>query len=102
MKCLVALLLPLIAVAEEYPQAAGFENNAGGWTIIANRDQYCRSKDMRDGYAFGADKKTVVRFCWMLQGERVMVVFEDGNSGFWSIKSFEYLEKEPEVGNNQP
>lgn len=102
MKCLVALLLPLIAVAEEYPQAAGFENNAGGWTIIANRDQYCRSRDMRDGYAFGADKKTVVRFCWMLQGERVMVVFEDGNSGFWSLKSFEYLEKEPEVGNNQP
>lgn len=102
MKFLVALMLPLIAIADEYPEAAGFQNNAGGWTVIANRDQYCKSKDMRDGYAFGADSKTVVRFCWMLQGERVMVVFEDGQTGFWSIKSFEYLSKEPEVGNNQP
>lgn len=99
MKYLIALL-PLIAAAEE--QAAGFENNAGGWTIIANRDQYCGSKDMRDGYAFGADSKSVTRFCWMLQGDRVMVVFEDGQNGFWSVKSFQYLEKEPEVGNNQP
>lgn len=100
MKYLIALL-PMIAAAQEAPEAAGFENNAGGWTIIANRDQYCGSKDMRDGYAYGADSKSVTRFCWVLQGDRVMVVFEDGQSGFWSVKSFQYLEKEPEIGNNQ-
>jgi hypothetical protein len=97
MKYLIALMFPLIAIADDMPQAAGFANNAGGWTIVTNRQEYCAEKNMRDGYAFGTNGKGYLRFCWLLQNDKVMVVFDNGQTAVWSVRSFEYLAAEPEI-----
>jgi hypothetical protein len=52
---------------------------------------------MRDGYAFGTNGKGYLRFCWLLQNDKVMVVFDNGQTAVWSVHSFEYLAAEPEI-----
>lgn len=98
MKYLIALLFPVLAIAEEH-QAAGFQNNAGGWTVITTRDQYCGARNMNDGYAFGKD--SYVRFCWTRKNNAISVVFESGENGIWSVDSFELLSTEPEFKGNK-
>jgi len=101
MKKLVAVVLSLItcySFAQE-SQAAGFKNNAGGWTVITTRDQYCGSRGMNDGYAFGTE--SYVRFCWTRRSNAILVVFEDGKNGTWSVDSFELLPSEPEYKSNK-
>lgn len=88
------------AAAEE-AHAAGFKNNAGGMTIITDRSFYCGSRSMYDGYAFAADGRTA-RFCWLAKGDAIMAVYEDGDVRTYHVKSFELLDKEPEVKFNQP
>jgi hypothetical protein len=101
MKKLVAIVLSLISCysfAEE-SQAAGFKNNAGGWTVITTRDHYCAGLGMNDGYAFGTD--SYVRFCWIRRGNAILVVFENGENRTWPAESFELLPSEPEYKNNK-
>lgn len=98
MKYLIALLFPVLAVAQDH-QAAGFQNNAGGWTVITTRDQYCGARGMNDGYAFGKD--TYVRFCWTRRSNAILVVFETGENGAWPAESFELLPTEPEFKGNK-
>jgi len=105
MKRLIAALFALIATgiaAAEESQAAGFPNNAGGWTIITNRNQYCGSRDMYDGYAYGANGAGYTKLCWLARNDKVLAVLETGENLIWSIYSFENLAAEPEVNNNQP
>ena len=89
--------------AEELPEihAAGFKNNAGGMTIITDRSFYCGNRGMYDGYAFGSNGQ-YARFCWVEKSGGIMAVYEDGEIRAYSVKSFELLEKEPEVKFNQP
>lgn len=104
MKRLFAAVFALIATgisAAEESQAAGFANNAGGWTIITTRTHYCGSRDMRDGYAFGANGAGYTRLCWLMQNDKVLAVLETGENLIWSIHSFEELAAEPEVNNNK-
>lgn len=101
MKKLVAVVLSLItcySFAEE-SKAAGFKNNAGGWTVITTRDQYCAALGMNDGYAFGTD--SYVRFCWTRRGNAILVVFENGDNRTWPVDSFELLPSEPEYKSNK-
>lgn len=102
MKRLIAALLALIATgiaAAEESEAAGFPNNAGGWTIITTRTEYCGARDMRDGYAFGTGGANYTRLCWLVQGDKVLAVLETGENLMWSIRAFEMLSAEPEVNN---
>ena len=99
MKILAAVfmvLLPQLGFANE-PQAAGFENNMGGWTVIANRNQYCGGMSMYDGYAFG--KGLFTRFCWIKRGDSILAVLEDGETRVWPIQSFELMSVEPDINN---
>lgn len=100
---IIAILFAAISstASAEESHAAGFANNAGGMTIITDRTQYCGSKGMYDGYAFGAEKGQFNRFCWLIKGEAVLAVYETGDIRTYHIKSFELLDVEPEVGNNQ-
>lgn len=101
MKRLAAVVLSVITCysSAEESQAAGFQNNAGGWTVITTRDQYCGDRGMNDGYAFGKD--TYVKFCWTRRNNAILVVFETGENGMWSVDSFQILTTEPEFKNNK-
>lgn len=88
-------------VSAEEAHAAAFANNAGGLTVITDRTHYCGAKGMFDGYAFGSEKGQFNRFCWLIKGEAVLAVYETGDIRTYHIKSFELLDVEPEVGNNQ-
>jgi len=100
MKRLAAVVLLLITCYSfADSQAAGFQNNAGGWTVITTRDQYCGSRDMHDGYAFGTS--TYVRFCWTRRSNAILAVFEDGEIRSWHVDSFSLLPSEPEYKVNQ-
>jgi hypothetical protein len=90
----LAVVLSLISCYSFAEEAAGFQNNAGGWTVITTRDQYCGAKGMNDGYAFGAD--SYARFCWTRRSNAILVVFESGESGTWHVDSFKLLTEEPE------
>lgn len=90
----LAVVLSLISSYSFAEEAAGFQNNAGGWTVITIRDQYCGAKGMNDGYAFGAD--SYARFCWTRRSNAILVVFESGESGTWHVDSFKLLTEEPE------
>lgn len=90
----LAVVLSLISCYSFAEEAAGFPNNAGGWTVITTRDQYCGARGMNDGYAFSAD--TYHRFCWTRRNNAILVVFESGESGTWHIDSFKLLTEEPE------
>ena len=101
MKNLAAIVLLLItcySFADE-SKAAGFKNNAGGWTVITTRDQYCGARGMNDGYAFGTE--SYVKFCWTRRNNAILVVFETGENKIWHIDSFELLDVEPEYKNNK-
>jgi hypothetical protein len=74
-----------------------FENNMGGWTVIANRNQYCGGMSMYDGYAFG--KGLFTRFCWIKRGDSILAVLEDGETRVWPIQSFELMSVEPDINN---
>jgi hypothetical protein len=101
MKKLAAVVLSVITCYSfaEDSQAAGFRNNAGGWTVITTREDYCGSRDMHDGYAFGKD--SYVRFCWTRRSNAILVVFESGETGTWHADSFELLPSEPEYKSNK-
>lgn len=104
MKRLIAALIALIATgiaAADESQAAGFENNAGGWTIITNRDQYCSKLQMRDGYAFGKDGKDYERFCWVQRGNAILALPSSNEMITWPVSVFEMLAEEPEINNNK-
>lgn len=96
MKRLAAVVLLLITCYSfaDDSQAAGFQNNAGGWTVITTRDQYCGSRDMHDGYAFGTS--SYVRFCWTRRSNAILVVFDGGEIRSWHVDSFTLLPSEPE------
>lgn len=96
----LAAALAAPTLAQEF-HAAGFANNAGGWTIVTDRDQYCGARHMRDGYAFAENGHTV-RFCWVLHNGAVFAAFEDGTTQAWPPSVFEGLAAEPEINNNQP
>ena len=101
MKRLAAIVLLLItcySFADE-SKAAGFKNNAGGWTVITDRNQYCSTLNMNDGYAFGTD--SYVRFCWLQRGNAILVVFETGENRAFPAASFEILTSEPEYKNSK-
>lgn len=104
MKRLIAALIALftagISAADE-SQAAGFPNNAGGWTVITTRTDYCGARDMRDGYAFGTGGAGYTRLCWLARNDKVLAVLETGENLIWSIHSFEELVAEPEINNNK-
>jgi hypothetical protein len=101
MKQLAAVVLLLITCYSfaDDSQAAGFQNNAGGWTVITTRDHYCGSKNMHDGYAFGISD--YVRFCWTRRSNAILVVFETGETGTWHADSFGVLNSEPEYKGNK-
>jgi hypothetical protein len=101
MKKLAAVVLSVITCYSfaEDSQAAGFRNNAGGWTVITTRDQYCSGMGMNDGYAFGTD--SYVKFCWTRRGNAILVVLENGENRTWPVDSFELLPSEPEYKNNK-
>jgi len=101
MKYLAAVVLLLITCYSfaDDSQAAGFENNAGGWTVITTRDHYCSAKDMHDGYAFGIS--SYMRFCWTRRSNAILVVFESGETGTWHVDSFSLLKDEPEYKGNK-
>jgi len=104
MKRLITALFAVLAVgiaAADEPQAAGFQNNAGGWTIITNRDHYCSKLQMRDGYAYGKDGQQYTRFCWVQRGNAVFALLETNELRTWPAASFEMLSAEPEVNNNK-
>jgi hypothetical protein len=104
MKRLIAALFAVLAVgiaAAQEPQAAGFQNNAGGWTIITPRDQYCGGMNMSDGYAFGKDGAMYTRFCWVQRGNAILALLENNETRTWPVASFEMLAAEPEVNNNK-
>jgi len=48
MKRLTAVVLSLITCYSFAEEAAGFQNNAGGWTVITTRDHYCGVMGMHD------------------------------------------------------
>lgn len=101
MKSLAAFVLSLITFNSfaEQPEAAGFQNNVNGWTIIVNRDHYCGARGMRDGYAFGDN--LFIRFCWIQRGKAILAVLENGETRAWPVDSFEFLAAEPEINNNK-
>jgi hypothetical protein len=100
MKHLIAAFLFVVtataSIAQEL-EVAGFENNVGGWTIITNRDEHCGSRGMHDGYAYAASGTHLTQLCWLIRGERVLAVLETGEPLFWSVRSFQLLEYEPDV-----
>jgi hypothetical protein len=100
MKHLIAALFVLttaaISTAQEL-QVAGFKNNVDGWTIITNRNERCGSRDMYDGYAYGAGGANLTQLCWLIRGDKVLAVLETGEPLLWSVRSFETLEFEPDV-----
>jgi hypothetical protein len=101
MKYLAAIVL-LVTTCYSFAEdskAAGFQNNAGGWTVITTRDQYCGDRNMNDGYAFG--KESYIRFCWTRRSNAILVVFETGETGTWHVDSFELLSTEPEYKANK-
>jgi len=95
----LAVILSLISCYSFAEEAAGFQNNSGGWTVITTRDQYCGSKDMNDGYAFGIN--SYARFCWTRRSSSILSVFETGETGVWHIDSFTLLPVEPEYNGNK-
>ncbi len=100
MKRLIAALFVLATAANSSAQelqVAGFENNVGGWTIITNRTQNCGYRGMYDGYAYGEGGANYTQLCWLIRGDKVLAVLETGEPLFWSIRSFETLEVEPDV-----
>ena len=101
MKRLAAVVLSVITCysSAEESQAAGFQNNAGGWTVITTRDHYCSGMNMNDGYAFGSN--AYVRFCWTRRNDAILVVFETGENGIWPVESFHMLTVEPEYKSNK-
>ena len=99
MKKLAAVILSLVTCYSFAKEAAGFQNNAGGWTVITTRDNYCASMNMSDGYAFGGD--VYVRFCWIKRNNAILTVFESGENGIWPVEAFEVLDVEPLFKNNQ-
>lgn len=96
----LAVVLSLISCYSFANEAAGFQNNAGGWTVITTRDQYCGTRGMNDGYAFGTE--AYVRFCWTRRSNAILAVFETGDNRTWPAASFELLATEPEFKNNKP
>lgn len=98
----LAVVLSLItcySFAEE-SQAAGFKNNAGGWTVITTRDERCAGLGMNDGYAFGTESH--VRFCWTRRGNAILAVLENGENRTWPVESFQMLPSEPEYPVARP
>lgn len=98
---ITALTCSFPVVAAEESHAAGFQNNAGGMTIITDRSFYCGSRGMYDGYAFAADGRTA-RFCWITKNNAIMAVYEDGDIRTYHPDSFKLLAEEPEVNFNKP
>jgi len=96
----LAVVLSLISCYSFANEAAGFQNNAGGWTVITTRDQYCGARGMNDGYAFGTE--SYIRFCWVRRANAILAVFETGDNRTWPAASFELLAIEPEFKNNKP
>lgn len=104
MKRLIAALFAVFAVgitAAQEQQAAGFQNNAGGWTVITSRTQYCATLNMFDGYAFATNGAMYTRFCWVQRGNAILALMEDNEMRTWPVASFEMLASEPEVNNNK-
>lgn len=104
MKRLITVLIASLAVgfaAAEESQAAGFPNNAGGWTIITNRTQYCAALNMFDGYAFAKDGAQYTRFCYVQRGNAILALLDNNEISTWPLASFELLAHEPEVNNNK-
>ena len=95
----LAVVLSLISCYSFAQEAAGFENNAGGWTVITTRDQYCAPIGLNDGYAFG--KEAYIRFCWTRRGNAILAVFENGENRTWPAASFQLLDVEPEFSGNK-
>lgn len=95
----LAVVLSLISCYSFAEEAAGFQNNAGGWTVITTRSQYCGDRGMNDGYAFGTD--AYIRFCWLQKNNAILVVFENGETRAWPAASFELLSSEPEFKGNR-
>jgi len=95
----LAVVLSLISCYSFAQEAAGFKNNAGGWTVITTRDQYCGARGMNDGYAFGTE--SYVRFCWTRRNNAILVVFETGENKTWHVDSFQLLDVEPEYKGNK-
>jgi hypothetical protein len=99
MKRIAVVVLSLITCYSFAEEAAGFQNNAGGWTVITTRDHYCGVMGMNDGYAFGTE--SYVRFCWTRRGNAILVVFESGENRTWPAESFQLLPTEPEYKSNK-
>lgn len=101
MKFLAAVFLAFLPsfVMAEGSEAAGFQNNMGGWTVITSREQYCGALSMYDGYAFGSGH--YVRFCWVKKGNAILALLENNDTSIWPIVAFEVLEKEPEIDMNK-
>ena len=95
----LAVVLSLISCYSFAQEAAGFKNNAGGWTVITTRNQYCGARGMNDGYAFGTE--SYVRFCWTRRNNAILVVFETGENKTWHVDSFQLLDVEPEYKGNK-
>ena len=95
----LAFVLSLISCYSFAEEAAGFENNAGGWTVITTRDHYCSKLGMNDGYAFGTD--SYIKFCWTQRSNAILVVFENGENRTWPVESFKLLPVEPEYKSNK-
>jgi hypothetical protein len=95
----LAVVLSLISCYSFAQEAAGFQNNAGGWTVITTRDQYCGARGMNDGYAFGTE--SYLRFCWTRRNNAILVVFETGENKTWHVDSFHLLDVEPEYKGNK-
>lgn len=95
----LAVVLSLISCYSFAQEAAGFKNNAGGWTVITTRDQYCGARGMFDGYAFGTE--SYVKFCWTRRNNAILVVFETGENKTWHVDSFQLLDVEPDYKGNK-
>jgi hypothetical protein len=104
MRRLIAAVIASLAfgfAAAEESQAAGFANNAGGWTVITNRTQYCAALNMFDGYAFAKDGAHYTRFCYVQRANAILALLENNETRTWPVASFEVLATEPEINNNK-
>jgi hypothetical protein len=101
MKWVAAIVLALssLTVSAEEIQAAGFQNNMGGWTVIVSRTQYCGSLSMYDGYAFGGGQ--YIRFCWIKRNNAILALLDNNETRVWPIESFEMLATEPDTNLNK-
>lgn len=97
----VVLFVSSFAIAhetkEKHAHAKYFENNVGGATVITDRQNWCRSTNSFDGYAWGSNGGAV-KFCWVPRGNKVLVKFEGENdTGVWPMEIFQDLDDEPDL-----